>query len=182
MCVAPFDGKGGWYASIDNLKTLRTLGWPWLTRLPANRNVNFDRQGLKAVRDTAIDAAGTVVHLEKYGLLRVFKIVSGRRHCILGDKRPGHDRPETAGPGRPLVDDRELPPRPEAMLRCPSARKSARRKRERNHIGLAIRAFLRLEHHFYTTGVSWYEAKTRIIRDAIRTYLAGPLYKLPLTA
>ena len=26
---------------------------------------------------------------------------------------------------------------------------------QRNHIGLTIRAFLRLEHHFYTTGVSW---------------------------
>lgn len=52
----------------------------------------------------------------------------------------------------------------------------------RNHIGLAIRAFLRLEHHFYTTGVSWYEAKARIIRDSIRAYLARPLYKLPPTA
>jgi putative transposase len=39
---------------------------------------------------------------------------------------------------------------------------------QRNHIGLAIRAFLRLEHHFDTTGVSWYEAKARIIRGAVR--------------
>ena len=50
---------------------------------------------------------------------------------------------------------------------------------QRNHIGLAIRAFLRLEQHFYTTGVSWYEAKTGIIRDAVRAYLAAPRYTLP---
>ena len=39
--------------------------------------------------------------------------------------------------------------------------RSARTRR--NHIGLAI---LRLEHHFYATGISRYEAKTRIIRGA----------------
>ena len=50
---------------------------------------------------------------------------------------------------------------------------------QRNHIGLAIRAFLRLEHHFYTTGVSWYEAKARIIRSAVRAYIANPVYNLP---
>ena len=46
-------------------------------------------------------------------------------------------------------------------------------------IGLALRAFLRLEHHFYTTGVGWYEAKARIIRGAVRAYIAHPMYNLP---
>ena len=49
---------------------------------------------------------------------------------------------------------------------------------QRNHIGMAIRAFLRLERHFYTTGVSWYEAKARIVRGAVRAYIAKPLYRL----
>jgi putative transposase len=49
---------------------------------------------------------------------------------------------------------------------------------QRNHIGMAIRAFLRLERHFYATGVSWYEAKAEIIRGAIRAYIAKPLYVL----
>ena len=30
---------------------------------------------------------------------------------------------------------------------------------------------LRLEHRFYTIVVGWYEAKARIIRDAVRTYI-----------
>jgi len=52
---------------------------------------------------------------------------------------------------------------------------------QRNHIGFALRAFLRLEYHFYTTGISWYEAKTEILRAAVRTYLACPTIILPTT-
>jgi hypothetical protein len=31
-----------WYASVDNLKTIRKSGWHWLTRLKKNRLVNPD--------------------------------------------------------------------------------------------------------------------------------------------
>ena len=53
---------------------------------------------------------------------------------------------------------------------------------QRNHIGLALRAFLRLERHCFLTGISWIEAKTNIIRDAVRAYLAKPIYNLNSTA
>jgi hypothetical protein len=49
---------------------------------------------------------------------------------------------------------------------------------QRNHVGLAIRAFLRLELHWFATGISWYEAKLTIIRDAIRAYLTTPRFIL----
>ena len=53
---------------------------------------------------------------------------------------------------------------------------------QRNHIGLAIRAFLRLEVHWFTTGISWYEAKLGIVRAAVRSYLAAPSLSLYPTA
>jgi len=53
---------------------------------------------------------------------------------------------------------------------------------QRNHIGLAIRAFVRLEVHRLRTGISWFEAKTGIIRSAIRLYLTHPTIILGLTA
>jgi putative transposase len=53
---------------------------------------------------------------------------------------------------------------------------------QRNHIGLALRAFLRLEVHCYHKGISWFEAKTSIIREAVRGYLAKPLYTPTPTA
>jgi putative transposase len=50
------------------------------------------------------------------------------------------------------------------------------------HLLLALRAFLRLEVYRLRTGVSWYEAKLAILREAIRAYLANPLYVLYPTA
>ena len=53
---------------------------------------------------------------------------------------------------------------------------------QRNHIGLAIRAFLRLETQHLTTGRSWFEVKTSIIREAVRAYLAQPRFTQIATA
>jgi len=50
------------------------------------------------------------------------------------------------------------------------------------HLLLALRAFLRLEVYRLRTGVSRYEAKLAILREAIRAYLANPLYVLHPTA
>lgn len=53
---------------------------------------------------------------------------------------------------------------------------------QRAHIGCAIRAFLRLEQHRVLSGISWWDAKAAIIRDAVRAYLAHPYYTLLPTA
>lgn len=45
---------------------------------------------------------------------------------------------------------------------------------QRNDIGLSIRAFMRLERNRIRTGMNWWEAKTSIVRDAVRAYLAAP--------
>lgn len=50
--------------------------------------------------------------------------------------------------------------------------------RQRNHIGMAIRAFLRLEVTWLRSGQSWFESKIGIVREAIRSYLADPAYTL----
>ena len=55
-------------------------------------------------------------------------------------------------------------------------------KAQRNHIGFALRAFVRLEGHRFSTGVSWYAAKLDIIREAIRGFLAQPAFTLPSAA
>jgi putative transposase len=66
----------GWYSGLENLKSVRAHGWSWLTRLKANRLVNLDRQGQRAVNATAISASGTTVYLQGFGLILVFKIVA----------------------------------------------------------------------------------------------------------
>ena len=55
-------------------------------------------------------------------------------------------------------------------------------QRSVNHISFAIRAFVRLEVHRLRTGVSWYEAKTAVVRESVRQYLQQPLYLINSTA
>ena len=70
-----------------------------------------------------------------------------------------------------------------AVLRRAGERCPARLARsQRNHIGLAIRAFVRLEWHRFRTGVNWFEAKLEIVRQAVRNYHADPPYRLSGTA
>ena len=70
------------------------------------------------------------------------------------------------------------------IQQCCGVEKSPARKADaqRNHIGLSLQAYLRLEVHRIRTGIRWYDAKTSIIRDALRSYLASPWYQLPPTA
>ena len=47
---------------------------------------------------------------------------------------------------------------------------------QRNHIELALRAFLRLKYHTFINGMSWFEAKNAIVREAVRAYISDPIY------
>jgi putative transposase len=173
-CVA-FDG---WYSGLENLKLIRSLGWHWLTRLKINRRVNLDRQGTKAVGETAIAASGTVVHLEGYGLIRVFRIVSrdgDTEHWATDDLTMDELTRLKLAEQTWAIENYHR-----GLKQCCGVERCQARagRAQRNHIGMAIRAFLRLERHFYATGVSWYEAKAQIVREAIRAYIAKPLYGL----
>jgi hypothetical protein len=172
----------GWYASLENLKQVRGLGWLWVTRLKHNRKVNPDGRGAIALSEATLSVSGTVIHLVGYGLVRVFKLVApdgdieyratndlGMCEMVLQQclewgfaiENYHRDLKQTCGVER-------------------SQAWSARA--QRNHIGLALRAFLRLEWHFFTTGVSCYEAKKRIVRDAVRSYLLKPRYTIPASS
>jgi putative transposase len=174
-CCVLFDG---WYSSLENLKYLRTLGWTWLTRLKANRLVNRDRQGKRPLFRTEIAADGTEVWLSGYGLVKVFKIVA-----------PDGDVAYWATSDLTMTDLTRLQwaeyswtienyhrgiKQCTEVARCQSRSEKA----QLNHIGLALRAFLRLENFSFRTGISWIEAKTAIIRDAVRLYLARPYIQL----
>jgi hypothetical protein len=161
-----------WYSSLENLKTIRDYGWHWFTRLKGNRQVNPDGTGNRALHAVDISADGSVVHLKGYGMIRVFRIVT-----------PDGDTEYWA------TNNLTLPPFEREHLAdqvwmievyhrglkqfCGVERCQARSARaQRNHIGWAIRAFLRLEHHRMCTGTSWFEAKLGIIRAALQLYLS----------
>jgi putative transposase len=169
----------GWYASLENLKHLRALGWRWLTRLKSNRLVNKDRAGQRPLSRTDIAAAGTVVWLTGYGLVKVFKIVApdGDIGYWATDELGMTDltRQQLAEYGWAIETYHRGIKQCTEVERCQARSATA----QRNHIGLALRAFLRLEWYLFSTGISWAAAKAAIIRDAVRSYLAHPSIRLP---
>ena len=172
-----------WYASIENLKLVRSLGWHFLTRLKANRQIRVNQGKLQAVSEAGLCGGdGTRCWLKGFGQIKVF-----RERAIDGtseywatslDQMSEPEREEWAGAAwRIEMYHRGL------KQQCLIERAQCRRIRPvLNHIGLCIRAFLRLESNCYHEKKSWMEAKTGIIRAAVREYLSNPLYSSLPTA
>jgi len=171
-----------WYASLKNLKLVRDCGWHWLTQLKSNRLVSIDHTGNRPIRNILIPASGCTVHLRGYGWVRVFKTVGTNgdveywatsqldmtlKQCAFY----ALDAWEVEVYHRGL---KQFTGVERAQFRLEAA--------QRNHIGLALRAFVRLEVFRLRQGISWFEAKTDIIRAAMRAYLAHPWLTLDPTA
>jgi len=167
-----------WYAGLDNLQVLRSWPWLWLTRVKATRHVNPDRQGLRPLSAVEMGEVGRVGWLAGDGLIRVFKIVAPD-----GDSEYGATH-KTDRDALERVKWANFAWTSENYHRgvkqyCLIERAQVRSARAgRTHISLCVRAFLRLESHWYHHGLTWFEAKTAIIRDAVRHYLAHPRYSL----
>src|SRR5512135_151219 len=169
-----------WYASLENLKQIRDHGWLWLTRLKGNRKVTPADGQARTLDEVAISTAGTVLHLTGYGPIRVFRFDApdgDTEYWAANDLSMDElTRRQYAEVSFAIENyHREL------KQHCGAEGCQARSERaQRNHIGLAVRAFLRLEWHFFTTGVSGFMTKSRLVRDAIRGYLAKPFITLPI--
>ena len=178
QCVV-FDS---WYGSVENLKLIHSYGWIWLTRLKRNRHVNPDGTGNHPIAEVDLAAAGTLVHLKGYGKVKVFKLVAPDGHIdywATNNLNLGELQRLQFAEFAWAIEEYHR-----GLKQCCGAERAQVRasRAQRNHIGLSIRAFLRLELHWFATGISWYEAKLDIVREAIRAYLASPCYSLIPTA
>jgi len=143
-----------WYSGLENLK----------------RN--------RPVKKADISESGEIVHLKGYGLIKVFKIV-----------RTDDDIRYQATYDLTMNDLMRLKyfeiswmietyHRGIKQFRGAERCQARSERTRRNHIESALRTFLRIEYHCFVKGLSWFEAKTSIIRDAVRTYLTHPIYTL----
>jgi hypothetical protein len=171
-----------WYSGKDNLKVIRDCGWTFLTQVRCNRRVNPDKTGNRPIQDCPIAATGTIVHLEGFGLVKAFRIATpdgGTEYWITNDLAMDEA-------SRLMFAERAwgIEEYHRGLKQCTGAERCQVRlgRAQRVHIGCSIRAFVRLEWHRFTTGVNWIEAKLRIVRDAVRAYLARPALQLPTTA
>jgi hypothetical protein len=171
-----------WYSSLDNLKLLRRLGWPWLTQLKRNRQVSIDRSGNRAICEVLVPMHGRLVHLKGYGWVKVFKTVGTNGDAEYWATSQLDMTIEQAA--FHALDCWQIEVYHRGLKQFTGVERGQYRLEisQRNHIGLAIRAFVRLEVHRLQSGMSWFEAKTSIIRSAVRLYLAEPSLTLHSTA
>ena len=171
-----------WYASLANLKLIRACNWPWLTQLKANRLVDPDGSGNRPINQTLLGRTGSRVHLKGYWWIKVFKIAApdgGIEFWATSDLTLTLEQlADQAGQIWHIEEYHR------ALKQFCGVERAQHRQAvaQRNHIGFALRAFLRLECHRLQTGTSWFEAKTSIVREAIRAYLAEPQYNSLATA
>ncbi|MDB5310822.1 MAG: Transposase domain protein [Gemmataceae bacterium] len=166
--------KNGHFADL-----VRGFGSTFVTRLKANRKVRIDHGEARALRAPPIAASGTVVWLPGFGPVRVFRVVApdgDTTHWATNDLGMGEvTRVMFAELSWSIEEYHRGLKQYTGVDRC-----HVRYTRgQRNHLGCAIRAFVRLEYHRFTTGISWFAAKWGIIRAAVQAYLAQPLYLLP---
>jgi hypothetical protein len=175
-------GFDSWYSGLANLKLVRQYSWHWFTRLKSNRLVNPDESGNIAIARIALGEQGRIVHLKGYGCVKVFRTVSPNgdvEHWATSNLEMRElDRVSVAEKTWAIENYHRGIKQSCGIEKCQARSATA----QRNHIGLAIRAFLRLEVYSYSTGYSWFEAKMQIIREAIRAYLENPIYILDSTA
>jgi hypothetical protein len=171
-----------WYSGLDNLKLLRRLQWPWLTQLKSNRQVSFDRTGNRAIREILIPMHGRNVHLKGYGWVKVFRTVGTNGDAEYWATSELNMTLEQAA--FHALDAWQIEVYHRGLKQFTGVERGQYRLEisQRNHIGLAIRAFVRLEAHRLRSSTSWFETKTSIIRSAVRLYLAKPALTLHSTA
>jgi len=171
-----------WYSSLENLKLVCSFGWHWLTQLKKNRLLSLDRSGNRPVSDWLIPSHGQKMHLKGYGWIKVFKTVATDGSFeYWATSKLDMSLEECAFRA---LDAWQI----EVYHRGLKQNTGVERGQfhlldaQKNHIALAIRAFVRLEAYRLKTGISWFEAKQVIIRQAIRAYLKNPTYILSATA
>ena len=160
-----------WYASVDNLKTIRKSEWHWLTRLKKNRLVNPDNIKNMQIQDIEIPPEGKVVHLKAYGFIKVFRIVAKDgdiEYWATDMLEMDEAKREKFGGYSWKIEEYHRGIKQFCGVENCQARKG---QSQRAHIMFALRAFLRLEAERLRTGISWFESKRKIIRPAIRSYI-----------
>lgn len=177
--VVAFDS---WYSSLDNLKQVRSFKWDWLTRLKSNRQVSLEAHQPQAISAIDIPVSGRIVHLRGYGQIKVFRTVDPDGNA----EHWATSRLDLSEAERALLANRAnlIETYHRALKQFTGIERGQFRlvRSQRNHIGLALRAYVRLEWQRWRTRVSIFHAKTDIVRAAIRWYRAHPTYSLPSTA
>ena len=152
-----------WYSSLNNLKAVRDFGKVWVAGLKKNRRVNRK----EILEELDFPDEGKKVHLRGYGWVTVYKLVAKNgRIDYVGTNRenPSREAVEKIVKARWAIEvyHRELK-QTCGIERCQSRTGRA----QRNHICLAVLAWVSLRIKWWSKGATLYQQKWEVIREAV---------------
>ena len=158
-----------WYASLDNLKAIRSHGWDWVMGLKSNRLVGKPHQQLKELE---IPDEGLVTYLKGYGWVRVFRFAAKNgRTDYVGTSRTDLSREQvkTYFERRWSVEvlHRELK-QTCGLSRCQAVLGRA----QRNHIGLSLLTWIRKHRRRRIDHTTMYQQDWEVVKPSIQAALA----------
>lgn len=164
-----------WYGSVKNMKHIDAKGWHWITNLKSNRQVSETKGTYVAIADLALtDRQVKLVWLNEYGYVLVCKIVAkdgGITYLATNDlELKDWDTYRRRWDARWQIEQMHR-----GLKQTTGVAKNYAIKKtpQQNHIFAAYTAFIRLEKKRRATGVSWYEQKARILRQATQGWLGA---------
>ncbi len=152
-----------WYSSLYNLKSIRAMGWNWVTGLRKNRKVNKDQR----LDSLEIPDEGLKIHLRGYGWVYVFRFETSERrtdYIATSIQNPTRDDIKVIMKARWKIEvfHRELK-QTCAIERCQSRSGRA----QRNHICIAVLAWIERFKRRMRENITFYEQQWQNVKPAI---------------
>ena len=165
-----------WYSSLANLKAIAAKGWKFITALKSNRIVSDDTKKPLYIRDlNFINTPVKKVWLRGFGFVVVCKIVFKNGDITYAASNDltlleSFDTFKAHSDVRWKIEEfhRGLK-QTVGIEKCHSIKASS----QKTHIFASFWAFLKLEFRRIKEGISWYEQKARIGRNAVRQWLSA---------
>ena len=167
-----------WYASLANLKLIRRLGWHFLTGLKKNRKVSPVKGTTVRVGQMMPDEGGMIVHLTGLGRIRLFqndRKTADMKYWASSLQDMDREYLDTLRVIGSWIEQYHRSIKQHCLVERCQPRKAPI---QRNHIGLAIRAFVRMELHRFELDTSIFELKRDIVRHAVRAYRRNPFFTI----
>lgn len=170
-----------WYSVSDTLHLINNYQWIFICGIHSNRTVATGKGKTNhfKVRDLDIPDEGRILHLQKFGKVKIFRFITPNGKAEYFATNNLHlstaDMQQVYAQRWKIEEYHRGLKQTVGVAKC-----QARTKRsQRTHIFCSILSFLALEKKRLEENITWYESKRRIISDALFLYLKQPMIPLP---
>ena len=172
-----------WYSVVKTLHQLNDWKWKFVCGLQSNRKVaDIKGKPYKKLSEIGVPDEGAILHLKDFGSIKVFCIVAKKgkvQYLATNSFSLTFPDIQDVAARRWRVEEYHRGLKQVTGVEMCQARTG---RSQRTHIFCSILSFLALEKKRLEEGITWYEAKRKIISDALFSYLASPMIPLPVPA